>query len=186
MIPITEVRLSDIHNMNITVLGPPPRLVNAVPVGKAINLSWSPYGTDVISGFNIYRREGASTFVPDSCTAGIPSSTGFVKVGYIAGSSVTSFTDNDNGAGLQFGKEYTYRIVAVYPNGTESKASNEITSTLVSGVPIIKNVSVRNTDAVNGSIFLSWKKPDKLDTIPALGPYEYLILQGSRYRWNQF
>ena len=77
--------------------------------------------------------------------------------------------------GLQFGKEYTYRIVAVYPNGTESKASNEITSTLVSGVPVIKNVSVRNTDAVNGSIFLSWKKPEKLDTIPANGPYEYLI-----------
>ena len=76
---------------------------------------------------------------------------------------------------MQFGKEYTYRIVAVYPNGTESKASNEITSTLVSGVPVIKNVSVRNTDAVNGSIFLSWKKPVKLDTIPATGPYEYLI-----------
>ena len=131
--------------------------------------------TSVIAGFSIYRREGASTFKPDSCTAGIPSSTGFVKVGYIGGSSTKSFSDNDNGQGLQFGKEYTYRIVAVYPNGTESKASNEITSTLVSGVPVIKNVSVRNTDAVNGSIFLSWKKPQRLDTIPAAGPYEYLI-----------
>ena len=119
------------------------------------------------AGFSIYRREGASTFKPDSCTAGIPSSTGFVKVGYIAGSSTTSFSDTDNGQGLQFGKEYTYRIVAVYPNGTESKASNEITSTLVSGVPVIKNVSVRNTDAANGSIFISWKKPARLDTIPA-------------------
>ena len=39
--------------------------------------------------------------------------------------------DTDNGQGLQFGKEYTYRIVAVYPNGTESKASNEITSALL-------------------------------------------------------
>ena len=131
--------------------------------------------TNLIAGFSIYRRDGASTFKPDSCTAGIPSSTGFVKVGYIGGSSTTSFVDNDNGQGLQFGKEYTYRIVAVYPNGTESKASNEITSTLVSGVPVIKNVSVRNTDAAKGSIYLSWKKPRKLDTIPALGPYEYLI-----------
>lgn len=170
-----DVRLSDIHNINITVLGPAPHIVNAVPLSKSIKLSWTPYITNKISGFNIYRREGPSTFKPDSCTAGIPAVTGFVKVGYIAGPAVTSFLDNDNGAGLQFGKEYTYRIVAVYPNGAESKASNEITSTLVTGVPVIKNVSVRTTDAVNGSIFLSWKKPARLDTIPALGPYEYLI-----------
>ncbi len=170
-----DVRLSDIDNINIRILGPAPHLINAVPVGKAIRLTWLGYVTNIITGFNIYRREGASTFKPDSCTAGIPSSTGFVKLGFIDGSSTTSYSDNDNGQGLQFGKEYTYRIVAVFPNGTESKSSNEITSTLVSGVPVIKNVSVRNTDATNGSIFLSWKKPQKLDTIPATGPYEYLI-----------
>ena len=170
-----DVRLADISNINIRVLGPAPHLINAVPEGKSIRLTWSGYVTNVIAGFSVYRREGASTFKPDSCTAGIPSSTGFIKVGYIGGSGTTSFVDNDNGQGLQFGKEYTYRIVAVYPNATESKASNEITSTLVSGIPIIKNVSVRNTDAVNGSIFLSWKKPLRLDTISANGPYEYLI-----------
>jgi len=175
-----SVKLSDIDNMKIKVLGPAPSIVNAIPEGKLIRLTWSDYGTDVIAGFSIYRREGASLFNPDSCTSGIPPSTGFLKVGYIAGSSTTSFTDSDNGQGLQFGKEYTYRIVAVYPNGTESKASNEITSTLVSGVPVIKNVSVRNTDAVNGSIFISWRKPDQLDTIPnANGPYEYLIFRAT-------
>jgi gliding motility-associated-like protein len=171
----TEVRLSDIHNMDIKVLGPSPHVINAVPEGKTIRLTWSGYLTNIISGFNIYRREGASTFKPDSCTVGIPASTGFIKVGFSNGASTTSFLDNDNGKGLEFGKEYTYRIVAVYPNGAESKASNEITSTLVSGVPVIKNVSIRTTDQVHGSIFLSWKKPDKLDTIPANGPYEYLI-----------
>jgi gliding motility-associated-like protein len=174
-----DVKLSAITNMNIRVLGPPPKLLNAVPQGKLIRLTWSDYGTSVISGFSIYRREGPSTFKPDSCTSGIPASTGFLKVGYIGSSSTTSFPDNDNGQGLQFGKEYTYRIVAVYPNGTESKASNEITSTLVSGVPVIEHVSVRNTDAVKGSIYLSWKKPDKLDTIPANGPYEYLIFRAT-------
>ena len=171
----SDVNLSDIDYMKIKVLGPPPFLTNALPEGKLIRLTWSDYGTSAIAGFSIYRREGASTFTPDSCTMGIPPSTGFVKVGYIAGSSITSYSDTDNGQGLQFGKEYTYRIVAVYPNGTESKSSNEITSTLVSGVPVIRNVSVRNTDAVNGSIFISWKKLDKLDTIPANGPYEYII-----------
>jgi gliding motility-associated-like protein len=174
-----DVRLSDIDNINIRVLGPSPHIINAVPEGKSIRLTWSGYKTNVIAGFSIYRRDGATNFKPDSCIGGIPSSTGFVKVGYTGGSATTSFSDNDNGQGLQFGKEYTYRIVAVYPNGTESKASNEITSTLVTGVPVIKNVSVRNTDAVNGSIFLSWKKPEKLDTIPATGPYEYLIYRAT-------
>jgi gliding motility-associated-like protein len=181
-----DVKLSDIDNMKIKVQGPSPTIINAVPEGKMIRLTWSDYKTAVIAGFSIYRREGASTFNPDSCTSGIPLSTGFVKVGYIAGSSTTSYSDTENGQGLQFGKEYTYRIVAVYPNGTESKASNEITSTLVSGVPVIKNVSVRNTDAVNGSVYISWKKPDKLDTIPANGPYEYLIYRANGVGGSNF
>ena len=171
----SELMLSDIDNMTIKVLGPSPVLINAIPEGKFIRLLWSNYGTGAIAGFAIYRREGATTFTPDSCTSGLPPSTGFVKVGYIAGSSTVSFTDTDNGQGLQFGKEYTYRIVAVYNNGTESKASNEITSTLVSGVPVIRNVSVTNTNATTGSVYLAWKKPDRLDTIPSTGPWEYLI-----------
>jgi gliding motility-associated-like protein len=181
-----EVRLSDIHNMNMTVLGPAPHLLNAVPESKTIRLSWSPYPTGIITGYNIYRREGASTFKPDSCIAGVPASSGFIKVGTVNGGGTVSFLDNDNGPGLQFGKEYTYRIVAIYPNGTESKASNEITSTLVSGLPIIKNVSVRNTDLVNGSIFLAWKKPQRLDTIPALGPYEYIIYRANGIGGSDF
>ncbi len=170
-----EMMLSDIDNMTIKVLGPSPVLVNAIPEGKFIRLMWLDYGTDAIAGFAIYRREGASTFSPDSCTAGIPSWTGFVKVGYVDGSDTFSYIDTNGGEGLMFGTEYTYRIVAVYKNGTESKASNEITSTLVSGVPLITNVSIRNTDPVNGSIYVAWEKPDGLDTIPAPGPYEYLI-----------
>ena len=181
-----DVRLSDIDNINIKILGPPPKLLNAVPVGKQITLTWADYGTPVIAGFSIYRREGATTFVPDSCTAGVPSSTGFVKVGYIAGSSSLSYSDSDNGQGLQFGKEYTYRIVAVYPNGTESKSSNEITSTLVSGVPVIKHVSVTATGTSSGSIYVDWKKPDRLDTIPANGPYEYLIYRATGTEGTNF
>lgn len=182
-----EKKLSDIDNFNIKVLGPPPELTGASPEGKFIRLAWKNYGTTAISGFNIYRKEGASPFVPDSCTSGIPSSTGFVKVGYIAGSSTVSFLDTDNGQGLQYSREYTYRIVAVFTNGAESKASNEISSSLVSGVPVITNVSVRTTSSTNGSIVVRWKKPDKLDTIPALGPYEYLIyradeITGTNYK----
>jgi len=171
----SDIRLADISNVKIRVLAPAPKLLSAVPAGKAIKLNWENYGTDVIAGFSIYRREGVSTFVPDSCTSGVPLSLGFEKIGYVSGSETVTFSDNDGGQGLQNGVEYAYRIVAVYPNGTESKASNEITSALVSGTPVIRNVSVRNTDYDKGSIFISWQKPEKLDTIPANGPYEYII-----------
>ncbi|HNR41576.1 MAG TPA: gliding motility-associated C-terminal domain-containing protein [Bacteroidales bacterium] len=170
-----ELKLSDIDNFQIKVLGPSPALLNGLPEGKFIRLRWDDYGSDYISGFNIYRREGPSQFSPDSCTAGIPATTGFVKIGFAAGGSATSFVDTDGGHGLQYGKEYTYRIVAVFPNGTESKASNEISSSLVSGIPVITNVSIRTTSVTNGSVYISWMKPGRLDTIPANGPYEYLI-----------
>ena len=174
-----ELKLSDIDILNIKVLGPSPVLKSAVPEGKFVRLTWDNYGTSAISGFNIYRKENASSFKPDSCTSGIPSSTGFVKVGYMAGSTSVSFLDTENGQGLVFGKEYAYRIVAVYLNGTESKTSNEMPSSLVSGVPVITHVSVRSTSATNGSIIVRWKKPDRLDTIPALGPYEYIIYRAT-------
>lgn len=171
----SELRLSDIDNMTIKVLGPSPVLQSAIPEGKFIRLSWSGYGTDAIAGFAVYRRIGSTTFTPDDCTSGLPASTGFVKVGYAPGSTTISFLDTNNGTGLDFGEEYTYRIVAVYKNGTESKASNEITSTLVAGTPVITNVSVTATDLTNGSVYLSWALPD-LDTLPsATGPYEYVI-----------
>jgi len=171
-----DLELFDLDNFRITVLGPPPVLLSAVPEGNYVRLNWELYGTDVIDGYNIYRREGPTDFVPDSCTNGIPDEYGFEKIGFAGGSSTVSFIDTNDGEGLENGVEYAYRIVAVYPNGTESKTSNEITTTLVSGVPLITNVSVVNTDNVNGEIFIAWAKPRDLDTIPgANGPYEYII-----------
>ncbi|HNX65415.1 MAG TPA: gliding motility-associated C-terminal domain-containing protein [Bacteroidales bacterium] len=174
-----EVGLVDIDNMSIKVLGPSPKLLTAMPQGNFVRLTWKDYGTTEITGFNIYRKENTNSFAPDSCTDGIPTASGFKKVGYIAGPAVTGYTDTNNGEGLHSGVEYAYRIVAVFSNGTESKPSNEITTALVSGVPLIRNVTVRSTDETNGSIKLVWHKPSNLDTIPANGPYEYLIYRAN-------
>jgi gliding motility-associated-like protein len=168
-----ELQLVDIDNMTIKVLGPSPVLLSTAPVGKFVQLSWAGYNTDQIAGFSIYRREGASTLSADTCYDGIPPSSGFVKVGYVNGFNSVSFLDTDDR--LEAGTEYAYRIVAVYPNGTESKPSNETVTALITGVPLITNVSIRNTHPVNGSLTLAWQKPRLLDTIPASGPYEYLI-----------
>lgn len=171
----SELQLVDIDNMSIKVLGPSPVLNSAAPQGNFVQLAWNSYGTPGIAGFSIYRREGASSLVADTCYDGIPSSAGFNKIGYVPGYSTVSFTDTNNGNGLEDGVEYAYRIVAVYPNGTESKPSNEIVTSLITGVPLITNVSIRNTDQTNGSLTLAWQKPRNLDTIPANGPFEYLI-----------
>ena len=170
-----ELQLVDIDNMNIKVLGPPPVLTDAVPQGNFVQLKWNDYGTTEIAGFNIYRREGASSLVIDTCYDGIPSSAGFTRVGYISGYNARTYTDTDGGDGLDAGTEYAYRIVSVYPNGTESKPSNEIVTSLITGIPLITNVSIRNTSATNGSLYLAWQKPRQLDTIPANGPFEYII-----------
>jgi gliding motility-associated-like protein len=171
----SDLQLVDIDNMSIKVLGPPPALNSAVSQGNFVHLSWNSYGTPDIAGFNIYRHEGASSLVADTCYDGIPPSAGFIKVGYAPGYDAVSFTDTNNGNGLEAGTEYAYRIVAVFPNGTESKPSNEIVTSLITGVPLITNVSIRTTSLTNGSLLLGWQKPRHLDTIPASGPYEYLI-----------
>lgn len=170
-----ELELFALDNFRIKVLGPSPALTQASPQGKFIRLTWEPYVTDYITGFNIYRRNGATSFSPDSCTNGLPDNLGFTRIGFASGASSLSFVDTNGGNGLENGEEYTYRIVAVYPNGAESKASNEITSSLITGVPVITNVSVTVTDQSAGKIYLAWKKPDQLDTIPATGPYQYLV-----------
>lgn len=74
----------------------------------------------------------------------------------------------------------------MFLNGTESKVSNEITSTLVSGVPVIRNISVTATNSSNGSIYIAWKKPLRLDTLPAIGPYEYIIYRAQGITSSSF
>ncbi len=183
-----ELQLVDIDNMSIKVLAPSPVLTAADPEGNYVRLQWNPYVTDAIAGFSIYRREGPSSLVIDDCSDGIPSSSGFVKVGYVSGYSSNTFIDSNNGAGLETGVEYAYRIVAVYSNGTESKPSNEIVTSLISGIPLLTNVSVQNTDEVNGSVYVAWQKPD---TIPVDGThYQYQIrradgIAGSDYQLIQ-
>ncbi|MEE4215597.1 MAG: gliding motility-associated C-terminal domain-containing protein [Bacteroidales bacterium] len=181
-----DLQLFDLDNFSIKVLGPAPTLTSASPTGKYIRLNWELYVSDYIEGYNIYRRVGATDFQPDSCTNGIPDTYGFEKVGFAGGASTVSFIDTNDGEGLESGTEYAYRIVAVYPNGTESKVSNEITSALITGVPLITNVSVTNTSVTDGEIFVAWAKPDQLDTIPAAGPYEYIIYRSEGHSGNDF
>ncbi len=65
-------------------------------------------------------------------------------------------------------------IVSVYPDGALSFPSPENCTPLVEGSPSLLEVSVID-HSTSGTIQLTWARPQDLDTIPATGPYEYVI-----------
>ena len=179
-----EFILFDIDNMQINVIGPAPEIIGLVPSSTSIRVSWEKTRCSNAVGYNVYRREGQSGYVIDSCTYGLPAYAGFIRAGTLRSINDTIFNDNNNGAGLLQGTEYCYRIVAVYPDGSESYPSNEICTALSPGTPSLLNASVIDHDPVNGSVFISWIKPGDLDTILANGPYEYIIYRSDNL-WGQ-
>ncbi len=169
-----ELSLIDIDNVSIKVLGPPPSAPTVRPSAVSTNISWDKYICENILGYNIYRKTGSSGYEYDSCSPGLPSTSGFERIGQTGSHPDTSFFDNNDGEGLLQGIEYCYRITAILPDGSESFPSEESCTSLIPGNPVLLNVSVTGFGE-NGSIFISWAKPEGLDTIPANGPFTYLI-----------
>ncbi|MFH0893104.1 MAG: gliding motility-associated C-terminal domain-containing protein [Bacteroidota bacterium] len=169
------VNLVDIETYNITVVGPSPKFLKATPSGNTIHLQWAPYSCPNAVKFQIWRHNGYTGFIPDPCETGVPAYTGYVLIGENATINDTTFVDDNNGAGLIQGIDYCYMVTAVFPDGAESYASLEACAILVKDVPVITNVSIRNTDQINGSVYIAWSKPTELDTIQNPPPYKYYI-----------
>ncbi|MBL0098383.1 MAG: hypothetical protein IPP46_19220 [Bacteroidetes bacterium] len=74
------------------------------------------------------------------------------RIGSVNGFGVTTFTDNNNGAGLAIAVQYCYMVTAFYPDGAESYASVEFCNRLNRDLPVITNVDVNSTDAATGQI----------------------------------
>lgn len=170
-----DISLVDIDNFDIKVLAPGPENLLTTATSTEIDLTWDQSNCGAVAGYYIYRREGSYDFEPDSCENGVPSYTGYTKIGSTAGISQTTFTDDNNGEGLVQGISYCYRITAYYPDGSESFVSEESCNSLVPGFPAILNVSVTNVDGTSGSIFLAWAKPRNFDPVSAPGPYVFRI-----------
>ncbi len=173
-----ELSLIDIDNLRIKVLAPAPVLFDAIPSSNSINLLWDKYDCDNILGYKIYRKEGTSTYTHDDCTPGLPASSGFVLAGSTSSVNDTIFNDDNKGNGLVQGTQYCYRITAILSDGSESFPSEELCTSLVPGSPPLLNASVEDPGD-QGAIFLSWAKPLNLDTIPANGPYKYIIYRSN-------
>jgi gliding motility-associated-like protein len=175
-----SVKLTDIDNFSVAVIAPAPENLTATPTNNSIYLSWSPETCTNATGYEIYRKEDSASIYTDSCLSGINTNSGFTKIATLNSYSDTSYTDNNNGDGLNQGTNYCYKIVAVFSDGAQSYASSGACASLLPGFPLLTSANVTKIDSVNGTVFVSWIKPNK-DSISASGPYLYKI-----YRNNQF
>ena len=176
--------LADFHTTTILVIGPKPENVIATVQTNNINLIWDKTRCSQVIGYKVYRRLGPSGWTPGPCETGIPPPVGFQLIATTSGINDTTFTDNNNGLGLIPGADYCYRIVACYPDGAQSIASDEVCDQLIKDVPIITRVNVNTTSQTLGSMYIEWSKPTEHDTTQWAGPYRYLIYRGEQSSSN--
>ena len=172
---LTNPNLVDYKSSMIRVVAPAPEHLVLVPTFNSIELSWEPSVCTEAVAYDIYRKVSPSGWNPSSCELGIPDYVGFEKVGQTTDYSSVSFLDNNNASGLEQGYTYCYRIVALFDDGAESYASQEVCAELELGYPLITKVSVDSTDNTKGRIDLNWAKYLDFDTIALPRPYHYLI-----------
>ena len=170
--PVNLVTLKTIH---ILVIGPPPENLSATPLGNSITLNWDTYRCQNATGFDIYRKADSTGYQPGYCQTGVPAYLGYSKIATLNDPALTTYLDDNHGAGLQRGINYCYLIVAVFADHSESYASNEACASLKKDIPVITNVSITTTGESDGSVYTAWSKPTEIDTLQAPGPYKYVI-----------
>ena len=174
---------------NITVVAPAPEGLDlTVNAQRTIDLTWDPYICPNAAVLQIWRRVDSYQFEFTECETGIPDSAGYELLAEVD-PTVTSFNDDKEGAFLDFGALYCYRIVAVFPTpaGGESYASVEVCGIIIADAPVITNVTVDKTDETDGKITVKWLKPFEIDPVLFPPPYLYDLeraegLSGTNYQ----
>jgi gliding motility-associated-like protein len=180
----SQLSLVKLQNMYITVVAPSPENVVLTPTSNSVTVAWDPSVCTNAIGYDIYRRNSPSGWMPGPCETGVPAYTGYVKVGRVNGHTSSLYLDNNSGQGLPVGYEYCYRVVAFFADSAESYASTEVCTELVRGIPTITHVSIEKTDVPAGKILVVWSKPTEFDSVAAAGPYKYLIYRSYDF-WGQ-
>ncbi len=181
------INLVSFNTYNIRVVPPSVKNVTAMPQGTSINVTWSlsscsPAQNPIVY-YKIYRKKDCLPFVHSPCETGMPANSGFDSIG-ITLPTVSLFNDSDNGNGLTVGQDYSYVVVAVYKDGSQSYGSSQVCAKLKRDVPVLLNVDIISTSATTGSVFIRWEKPltttGNLDTLMFPGPYQFNL----KYRFG--
>ncbi|MCE3226285.1 MAG: hypothetical protein K0S32_836 [Bacteroidetes bacterium] len=167
-------------NYNITVVPPTVKNVSATPVGTSIKLTWSasvcnPTNNPLI-GYLVYRKNDCSPFVFDPCKTGVDPTSGYTKLGQTT-PAVTSFTDTGSGNGLVVGQDYSYIVVSLYKDGSQSFSGSQVCAKLKRDVPVLLNDDILSTSAATGSVYIRWTRPlttsGNFDPNLFPGPYQF-------------
>lgn len=172
-----QVELVSFKALRIRVIGPAPKNLNAFPEGNVIHLDWQPDSCSNVIGYDVYRRNGEDDFEPDSCQTGLPPEVGYTKIGTTNSWSDTTFTDDGSMLPLYHGNEYCYRVVALFPDGSESIVSERICAHIANDAPVLINTDVVTTDTNNGNILVRWLFPPEVDTASFLPPYHFQLFR---------
>jgi gliding motility-associated-like protein len=175
----------------ITITVKPPRPTNLeVSKGQGeIQLSWDAPACPEVVGYNIYRSTSGSGLSEDSvCCDVSPANQGFELIAYQEGSEARTLSDNLDSVSNFSGKEICYVVTAMYEDDNDGFDPNIESCGIEACIEIenppiyLTNNSVEVTDADNGTIFVSWSKPDSIDDFFP-GPYSYRLYRSNN---NQF
>ncbi len=168
-----EIKLTDYQNLNIKVVGPATKIIQLEPTNASILVKWQKNRCPNVVAYKLYRKNNLDDFTPAECQTGMPESLGYELIKTITDINETTFFDNNQGKGLTQGFIYCYRIVCEFTDGSEGYVSNRKCAKLEEGLPIMTQVTVKETDKEKGIIHLEWQKPNNLDIITIPGPYQY-------------
>lgn len=174
-----HVELVSFKTLHIQVIAPEPENLQTLPVGNTVHLSWSPDSCDNAIGYDVYRRTGSNPFEPDYCETGMPEGEGYQWIGSTASWDDTTFVDDGSALPLYHANDYCYRVVALFPDGTESYVSDESCVHIVCDAPLIINADVVTTDSSNGTLKVRWTRPYEVDSTAFPPTYFYNL-----YRTN--
>lgn len=172
------VSLVDIESVNITVVAPAPKNLDVQAMGSSMHLTWEPSICTEAVGYKIYRRINPFGFLPSHCETGVPAYTGYTLIAENEGLTNTTYVDEDE---IIFGRENCYMVVAVFPDGAESYASNESCDQIKFEIPIIKKNSIGVTSVATGVDTVKWRNPIELDPDVFPGPYQYKLYHTKGY-----
>ena len=182
------ISLVTYRSVSIRVIAPPVTGLTVLPNANTMELHWNPHPCAQVVKYNIYHRNGNYPgTIPCPCETGVPSYTGYTLIGSAPGGvNDTDFVDDNNGLGLPIGISHCYIVTAVFADGSESCASEEICNSLKKDLPVITHVTVGVTNAVTGVDTVIWSKATEIDTVAFPPPYQYKIYRSNDFFGNAF
>lgn len=190
---VNDIILSDLETWLITVVPPPPTGLTATVVNKDVLLTWNSnypcFNAADFLYFSVWRKISCDSMAYGFCDLGLDN-TDYVLIADQL--NTFSFLDMD----VDRGNQYSYRVLAHFgktptsPAGSvynliESSPSNQACIELPLDVPVITNVSVEETSATEGVIFIQWSKPlagpSLLDTLLDLPPYTFELYRSEGF-----